>query len=143
MRTRLISFSIIVLMALIVPSLNLPQTAVSAELSVRQQVDSLTLNLVRNISAAKNLSAKINILEKYLGDAQRLRDINSRQKMEEELYMDFLLGAIKTLPVRKFDLKECANYRTKMISQYDPKGGESKSQALRRALEIHKSICAI
>ena len=142
MRTRILSFIVISAgLLLVAPRLSGQRDIAVASLSVRQKVESLSLNAVRNVNAKKDAKARVKEVEKFLTEFKNLRAKSPRQVADDELYLDHLEGALRLVPLASFEKSKCSDYRSKVMSNYEPQSEKAQSAPIKRALEIIDSVC--
>jgi hypothetical protein len=114
---------------------------VPMKLSVRQQVDSEIHNLKRNLESARG-DVPWKLLEKSEKDIQSVRSHNPRQFDKDEIYMDTLMNSLVEIPRRnEFKIDECEDYRSSIISHFDPQNEEKPAPPVEQALEILYLLC--
>jgi hypothetical protein len=142
MRTRIISlFIIFVALTFLGPALNIHQSVATTEMSLKQKVNSLTTNTIRNVNIRKNLKDKIKDLEKLISEIKVLRTKQPRQHVQDELFLDHFVGALQLIPLSSFKKESCQDYRNKIIGQYEPKSTAPAALPIQRAFEVLEAVC--
>ena len=116
--------------------------SISASLSVRQQFDSEISNLIKNLKSVPSSDQKWRTLAKSEHDLESLRKKSSRQVEPDEIYMDTIATALKSIPRgSKFKKEECSDYRTRIQFQFDPKDEEKNSPPVAESLAVLDVLC--
>lgn len=143
MRTRIISFFVVAIGALVMaPDLRGQKGALGKELTLKQSVDSIIMNSERNIRAAKVVPEKIKLLSKMESEIQKMRKSSPTQHTTDELYFKYFSGAVGSIPRKDFSKDNCSKYKTRILADYDPRAEDrSEVPAIQKALKILEALC--
>ena len=142
MRSRIVSFVVVLTAALVLaPDLRGQKESKKEELSVRQQVDNLVHNSIKNMRKKKSEKEKVEIVVRLLSDVQKTRVKNARQHVEDEIYFDNLHGSLEKIPLKTFNKKSCDGIKNDILVAYEPKGEIKENDAVSKAFEVLETLC--
>ncbi|MGZ3771119.1 MAG: hypothetical protein ACXVCP_14200 [Bdellovibrio sp.] len=111
--------------------------------SLRQQVDSYSELLQKEVSSAKKNKEKFKTLHRVLQEIRSLRDNNASQEALDEAHIDLLVSVLESLPEeKKFKKKDCLKYENDLISQFEPMAEEAPEEpAVKPGWTVLRSLC--
>lgn len=112
-------------------------------ISVRQQVESLTEKLEKEVSTAKNNKERYHAMKRTLAQIRSLRDNSLPQGAQDEAHMDLMASVFDSLPKEaNFKRKDCAKYEYDLINQYEPTTEEMPQEpAVQPGWKVLASLC--
>ncbi|AHZ85233.1 hypothetical protein AB1A81_12555 [Bdellovibrio bacteriovorus] len=119
------------------------EVAIRSNRSVRQQVESYTEMLEKEVSKAKNNKERYRAMNRIVLQIRSLRDNSVPQGAQDEAHMDLLVSVLESLPAeKKFKKKDCAKYEYELINQYEPTAEESPTEpAVLPGWKVLESLC--
>lgn len=145
MRTWILTLSIVVMVLDAHGSLRarIPEVPVRSPRSLRQQVDSYTEMLEKEVAKAKTSKEKFRSLARVLAQIRGLRENSSPQGALDETHMDLVLSALESLPREsRFKKKDCPKYESELIDQFEPATEDAPQEpAVKPSWAVLQSLC--
>lgn len=120
-----------------------PEIPVQSSRSLRQQIESHTEMLEKEVAKAKNIKERYRSLNRVLNQIKALRENAAPQDSADEAHLDLLVSALESLPGEgKFKKKDCPRYETDFLNQFEPTAEEAPQEpAVKPSWVVLESLC--